>query len=95
MPLITDNAPPSTPLPVTGVIPAAAGLRVEASAPAGSDVRGIPTPYSVVAWAVLADPDSAGGVRVDPVFVAAGRTWTPDQFRAAYGELIALEVVSA
>jgi hypothetical protein len=44
---------------------------------------------------MFVDPAAVGGMRLDPVFLAAGRAWTPDQFRAVYGELIALEVASA
>jgi hypothetical protein len=47
----------------------------------------------VVAWATVTDPDQPGRVRVDPVFLADGRTWTPDQFRAVYGAQLELKVV--
>jgi hypothetical protein len=47
----------------------------------------------VVAWATVADLDKAGGVRIDPVFLADGRTWTPDQFRAVYGVALELKVL--
>lgn len=90
MPLIT-GAKPEAPV-VTGIVPAAAGLRVTAYAPADADVRGIPATSTVVAWAVVSDLDALGGVRLDPVFLADGRTWTPDQFRAAYGNTLTLQV---
>jgi hypothetical protein len=79
---------------VTAIVPATPGLRVEAYAPRDSPTAGIPTPYSVVAWAQLADAGSVGGVRVDPVFLADGRAWTPDQFRARYGDQVDLRVVA-
>lgn len=89
MPLITEESAPA--LPVAGIVAAAPGLRVEASAPAA--VRGVPTPSTVVAWALFVDPASTGGMRLDPVFLAGGRAWTPDQFRAAYGASIEIKVV--
>jgi hypothetical protein len=94
MPFIA-SAVPAPGLPVTGLLPAAPGLRVDAYAPKNVNASGIPTPSSVVAWAQLADPDSVGGVRIDPVFLADGRVWTPDQFRAVYGESLELKVTLA
>lgn len=94
MPLITDTALPPA-YPVTALVAATPGLRVEAYAPKDTDTTGVPPPSGVVAWAQVADPDSVGGVRIDPVFVAAGRAWTPDQFRAAYGDMLELKVVPA
>ena len=93
MPLIAYTEPAPAPA-VTGIVPATSGLAVDAYAPRDS-TAGIPTPSSVVAWAVVTDPASAGGVRLEPVFLADGRTWTPDQFRAVYGEQVELKVVTA
>ena len=88
MPLITAQSAPA--LPVAGIVAAPPGLHVDAYAPATT--QGIPTPSTVVAWAMFIDPDAVGGMRLDPVFLAAGRAWTPDQFRAAYGDDIDLKV---
>ncbi|MGW2594743.1 hypothetical protein ACWCXC_31375 [Streptomyces sp. NPDC001515] len=35
---------------------------------------------------------ATGGARVEPVFLAAGRAWTPDQYRAAYGQALSVDV---
>lgn len=91
MPLIAPTPPP----PVMTLVPATPGFAVKASVPSGTSTAGIPVPSKVVAWAALADPDSPGGVRLDPVFLADGRAWTPDQFRAEYGAAITLEVAAA
>lgn len=80
---------------VTDVIPAAAGFRVDVHAPSGTPVDTVPVPSAVVAWASIADLEKAGGVRVDPVFLAGGQVWTPDQFRAAYGPQLEVTVASA
>lgn len=90
MPLITDTQPEPAPA-VAGFVAAPPGLHVDAYAPA--TVTGVPTPSTVVAWAVFTDPTVAGGMRLDPVFLAAGRAWTPDQFRDAYGQDVELKVV--
>lgn len=89
MPLITQQA--ASVLPIAGIVAAPPGLRVDAYAPAAA--VGVPTPSTVVAWALFVDPDAVGGMRLDPVFLASGRAWTPDQFRAAYGLDIDLKVV--
>jgi hypothetical protein len=89
MPLITQETSPV--LPVAGIVAAPPGLHVDAYAPATTS--GIPTPSTVVAWAMFIDSASVGGMRLDPVFLAAGRAWTPDQFRDAYGLDIELRVV--
>jgi len=89
MPLITEDSGPV--LPVAGIVAAPPGLHVDAPAPA--TIMGVPTPSTVVAWALFVDPASIGGMRLDPVFLAAGRAWTPDQFRDAYGIDIELRVV--
>lgn len=79
-----------TPAPVAGVVSglvaASPGLVVEVSAPAGADTAGVPPGGAVVGWVLVADEGAVGGARVDPVFLAAGRAWTPDQFRAAHGQ---------
>lgn len=81
--------------PITTVVSAQPGWKVDAFAPRGTDTGGIPTPSHVVAWALLADAAEAGGSRVEPVFVAGERTWTPDQYRAAHGAGLELKVVPA
>jgi hypothetical protein len=91
VPIVTSVSMPPA-LAVTGLVAAVPGLRVEASLPRDASASGIPVPSSVVAWVQLEDPDSAGGVRIEPVFLADGRAWTPDQFRAAYGAGIDLKV---
>jgi hypothetical protein len=68
---------------------------VDAFAPRDSNSSGVPTPSHVVAWALIADELAPGGATVEPVFYAGERTWTPDQFRAAYGETLELKVVPA
>jgi hypothetical protein len=68
---------------------------VDAYAPQGSDIASVPTPSYVVAWALILDDTVPGGAVVEPVFVAGARTWTPDQFRAAYGSSLELTVVPA
>ncbi|MFS4103749.1 hypothetical protein [Streptomyces sp. PD-S100-1] len=78
---------------VTDVIPAAPGWRVDVYAPA--EVEGVPVASAVVAWASIADPDTAGGIRLVPMFLAAGRAWTPDQFKAAYGQTLDVRVAPA
>ncbi|CAK7288542.1 conserved hypothetical protein [Streptomyces misionensis JCM 4497] len=80
---------------VTDVIPAGPGFRVNVYASSGTPVGAVPVPSAVVAWASIADPDQAGGVRLDPVFLADGRAWTPDQFRATYGPLLEVTVASS
>lgn len=49
----------------------------------------------VVGWALVADEEAVGGARVDPVFLAAGRAWTPDQFQAAHGQHLGVVVGQA
>lgn len=93
MPIIS-TAEQSPALAVAGFVAAPAGLRVLAYATADIAAN-VPSTGSVVAWAQVIDPDAAGGMRLDPVFLAAGRTWTPDQFRAAYGAPIELKVAVA
>ncbi|NEA52437.1 hypothetical protein [Streptomyces sp. SID10815] len=78
---------------VADVIPAAPGWRVDMYSP--ERVDGVPVASAVVAWASIADPDEPGGVRLDPVFLAGGRAWTPDQFRAAYGQQLDVRVAPA
>lgn len=65
---------------------------MQASAPPDVDTTGIPAPSDVIGWVLVADPEQAGGARVDPVFLAAGRAWTPDQYRAAYGRELDVRV---
>ncbi|HEX5543461.1 MAG TPA: hypothetical protein VFX60_18235 [Micromonospora sp.] len=77
---------------VVGVVAATPGLTVLVSAPPGTDTTGVPAGGVVVAWATIADPGAVGGVRVEPVFLADGRAWTPDQYRAAYGQQLEVRV---
>lgn len=81
-----------TPGSISGVLPAFDGLRADVTAPAGTDPGAAPGGGPVVGWALLDDPASAGGVRLEPVFLAAGRAWTPDQYRAAYGRGLGVQV---
>ncbi|MFJ6363420.1 hypothetical protein ACIQIE_19850 [Streptomyces globisporus] len=71
---------------VLGMVPAFDGLRVDVTAPAGTDAAGVPGGGLVVGWVLVADEAAVGGIRVDPVFLAAGRAWTPDQFRKEHGQ---------
>lgn len=75
-----------------GMVPAAPGLSVLVGAPPGTDVAGIPPGGMVIGWVLVADASVAGGARVDPVFLADGRAWTPDQYRAAYGQQLGVQV---
>ncbi|GHJ04830.1 hypothetical protein TPA0906_66950 [Streptomyces olivaceus] len=77
---------------VLGMLPAFDGLRADVTAPPGAETAGVPGGGLVVGWVLVADPGAAGGARVDPVFLAAGRVWTPDQFRAAYGQTLGVQV---
>ncbi|MFE7233894.1 hypothetical protein ACFVAF_25155 [Streptomyces sp. NPDC057596] len=72
--------------------PAAPGLTVEVKAPPGTDTTGVPAGGGVVGWILVDDASTPGGARVDPVFLAAGRAWTPDQYRAAYGQQLEVRV---
>ncbi|MFJ3083027.1 hypothetical protein ACIPJG_25185 [Streptomyces halstedii] len=69
------------------------GWVVEVTAPPGADVAGIPAGGPVLGWVLVAAEEAVGGSRVDPVFLAAGRAWTPDQYRAAYGQQLTVRVV--
>ncbi|MEU3432380.1 hypothetical protein [Streptomyces sp. NPDC006863] len=77
---------------VVGVVPAFAGLRVDVTAPPGSDTAAVPGGGVVIGWVLVADEAVVGGTRVDPVFLAAGRAWTPDQYRAVYGQQLGVAV---
>lgn len=77
---------------VLGALPAVPGLSVQVSAPPGTDTVGVPPGGMVVGWVLVADGDAVGGARLDPVFLAAGRAWTPDQYRAAYGQTLGVAV---
>lgn len=77
---------------ITSLVAAAPGWRVDASAPKDIDLSSVPTPSTVVGWVLLADGLAPGGATVQPVFYAGGRTWTPQQFRAAYGTAIEVTV---
>lgn len=77
---------------VTGIVPAAPGFRVMVSAATREDAEGVPAASDVVGWATVVDGEAVGGLRVDPVFLADGRAWTPDQYRAAYGQALDVRV---
>ncbi|MEU0991261.1 hypothetical protein [Streptomyces sp. NPDC005953] len=89
MPIVMGQVPPG---PIVGTVPAPLDVRVTIAAPAGSDVSGVPAPSVVVAWVLVGDPLEAGGARLEPVFLAGGRAWTPDQYRAAYGQRLTVNV---
>lgn len=63
-----------------------------AAAPQGTPTEGVPPPGVVVGWVLVADGAAVGGARVEPVFLADGKAWTPDQYRAAYGEQLRVSV---
>ncbi|MCQ1575370.1 hypothetical protein [Streptomyces parvus] len=77
---------------VLGMVPTFDGLRVEVTAPPGTDVSRVPGGGPVVGWVLVADEGAVGGARVDPVFLAAGRAWTPDQFRKEHGQHLGVVV---
>ncbi|MEC4016107.1 hypothetical protein [Streptomyces sp. H27-D2] len=77
---------------VLAALPAFDGLRVQVSAPPDTDTSGVPPGGMVVGWVLVTDGDVAGGARVDPVFLADGRAWTPDQYRAAFGQTLNVRV---
>lgn len=70
---------------VVGLVPAFPGLRADVTAPPGSDTAAVPGGGVVVGWVLVADEGAVGGARVDPVFLAAGRAWTPEQLRQEHG----------
>ncbi|WP_416476918.1 hypothetical protein [Streptomyces sp. LKA04] len=78
--------------PIQGMIPALPGLRVDVTAPPGTLTEGVPGGGLLAGWVLVADSEAAGGARVDPVFLSAGRAWTPDQFRATYGPQLGVVV---
>lgn len=80
---------------VVGMVPAFPGLRADVTAPPGSDTASVPGGGVVVGWGLVADERAVGGTRVDPVFLAAGRAWTPDQFRQAHGQHLDVAVRAA
>jgi hypothetical protein len=92
MPILINEPEHGAIVNLTAALP---GWRVDAFAPRGSDTAGVPTPSHVVAWVLLADELAPGGGVLEPVFWAGERTWTPAQFRAAYGEMVDLKVVPA
>jgi hypothetical protein len=94
MPIITE-AVAAAPGGIAGIVSAPPGWRADAYPPQGAEVGDAPPPSLVVAWALVADESAPGGGRVDPVFVADGRAWTPDQYRAAYGQQLNVRVARA
>ncbi|MFJ9038002.1 hypothetical protein ACIRF8_15585 [Streptomyces sp. NPDC102406] len=89
MPIIIEVASVGA---ITGMTAASPGWRVQASAPTDAGTEGVPAPSDVVAWVLVADQVAPGGARVDPVFLAGGRAWTPDQYRATYGQELDVQV---
>jgi len=77
---------------VVGMVPAFAGLRADVTAAPGLDTAAVPGGGVVVGWVLVADEEAVGGARVDPVFLAAGRAWTPDQFRQEQGQHLGVVV---
>lgn len=77
---------------IVGALPAVPGLVVQVTAPPGTEATGIPPGGMVVGWALVADEGAPGGARLDPLFLAAGRAWTPDQYRATYGQTLGVVV---
>ncbi|MFI9598946.1 hypothetical protein ACIHCX_03525 [Streptomyces sp. NPDC052043] len=92
MPIMASGETSTTVGPIISMLPAAPGLTVLVSAPDGTDTTGIPPGGGVVGWALIADQAAVGGARVDPVFLAAGKAWTPDQYRATYGQQLDVKV---
>ncbi|MGW5291470.1 hypothetical protein [Streptomyces bacillaris] len=80
---------------VVGMVPAFPGLRADVTAPPGSDTASVPGGGVVVGWVLVADEQAVGGARVDPVFLAACRAWTPDQFRQEHGPHLGVVVRAA
>lgn len=89
MPIMAKGPGPGR---ITTMLPAFDGLYVQVEAPAGADTTGIPGGGPVVGWAVIDTPGHTGGARIDPVFLADGQAWTPDQYRATYGLLLEIRV---
>lgn len=74
---------------IVTLVAAEPGLTVQVSAPAGTpreSVAAMPTAGAVVAWTI------EDGL-VQPVFLAAGRAWTPAQYRGVHGATLILDVV--
>lgn len=94
MPMLAEDVAAPSPGAITGLVAAVPGWKVDAYAPRDA-AAGIPTPSSVVAWALVQDDLAPGGATVQPVFYAADRTWTPDQFWEAFGSAVTLKVVPA
>jgi hypothetical protein len=80
---IIAPAPPTAGL-VIGLVTAAPGCTVTVGQVSGP----------VVAWVQIADARALGGARLDPVWVAGGRAWTPDQYRAATGVQAAVTITA-
>jgi hypothetical protein len=77
---------------IVGALPAVAGLVVQVTAPSGTETTGVPPGGMVVGWVLIVDEGAPGGARLDPLFLAAGRAWTTDQYRAAYGQHLGVQV---
>lgn len=88
MPLILGRAAGD----IVSLAAAEPGCRVEVAAPDGVDTSGVPAPSWIIGWVLVADETAAGGSRIDPVFLADGRAWTPDQYRATYGQQLTVQV---
>jgi hypothetical protein len=92
MPIITGEEKEQPAGAVLSLTPATVGLLAVASAPTAEAATGAPAPTAVVGWVLVGDAAAAGGARVDPVFLAGGRAWTPDQYRGEFGEGIEVTV---
>lgn len=77
---------------IVGALPTTPSLHADITAPAGIDPGNAPGGGAVVGWVLVADRTEPGGARLDPVFLAAGRAWTPDQYRTAYGAQLCVVV---
>lgn len=89
MPIVVGSASPGV---VSNLVAATPELMVVVSAPVRTDTAGVPPAGAVVGWVLVTDAVVAGGQRVEPVFLAAGRAVTPDQYRAAYGAQLDVRV---
>ncbi|MFJ3089014.1 hypothetical protein [Streptomyces sp. NPDC086838] len=77
---------------MSDLVAAVDGWVVQVTAPPGTDAAGVPGGGAVIGWVLVADEAAAGGARVEPVFVSASRAWTPDQYRATYGQELGVVV---
>ncbi|MEU6058012.1 hypothetical protein [Streptomyces sp. NPDC047097] len=95
MPIVTGVRPEVGVGGIVQVLPASPGWVAVVLAPADVETREVPPGSAVVAWALVEDVSAPGGGRVDPVFLAAGRAWTPDQYQDAFGARLVVQVGAA